>query len=133
MSNNFIIILDIVLIAIVVGFGLNWLFQWLQQRRLGEGLTNEEFEQNMRRAQIIDVREKKDFKVKHISGARNLSLTQLRLQYKELRTDMPVYIYSDSKALTLRAGNFLRKKGYTVKWLRDGFENWQGLTKKSKF
>lgn len=133
MSNNFIIILDIVLIAIVVGFGLNWLFQWLQQRRLGEGLTNEEFEQNMRRAQIIDVREKKDFKVKHISGARNLPLTQLRLQYKELRTDMPVYIYSDSKALTLRAGNFLRKKGYTVKWLRDGFENWQGLTKKSKF
>lgn len=133
MSNNFIIILDIVLIAIVVGFGLNWLFQWLQQRRLGEGLTNEEFAQNMRRAQIIDVREKKDFKVKHISGARNLPLTQLRLQYKELRTDMPVYIYSDSKALTLRAGNFLRKKGYTVKWLRDGFENWQGLTKKSKF
>lgn len=133
MSNNFIIILDIVLIAIVVGFGLNWLFQWLQQRRLGEGLTNEEFEQNMRRAQIIDVREKKDFKVKHISGARNLPLTQLRLQYKELRTDMPVYIYSDSKALTLRAGNFLRKKGYTVKWLRDGFEHWQGLTKKSKF
>lgn len=133
MSNQFIIILDIILLALVLGFGLNWFFQWLQEKRVGAGLSNEDFEKNMRKAQIIDVREAKEFKPKHISGARNLPLTQLRLQYKELRQDMPVYVYSDSKALSLRAANFLRKKGYTVKWLRDGFENWQGLTKKSKY
>ncbi|MFC2694404.1 MAG: rhodanese-like domain-containing protein [Lactobacillus sp.] len=133
MNNQFIIILDIILLAMVLGFGLNWLYQWWQQRKLGPGLTNEDFEKAMRRGQIIDVREAKDFKAKHISGARNLPVTQMGMRYKELRQDMPVYVYSDSKALTLKAGNYLRKRGYDVKWLRDGFENWQGLTKKSKF
>lgn len=132
--NTFLIALDIFLLAIVVAFLVNWIWQRITIKRLGGELSNEDFEKTMRKAQIIDVREKKDFKAKHISGARNIPMTMMRYQYTELRKDMPVYLYSDAKSITLRAARFLHKKGYPdIKWLRDGFQNWDGMTKKSKY
>ncbi|MCH3904596.1 MAG: rhodanese-like domain-containing protein [Lactobacillus sp.] len=132
--NNFLIALDIFLIAVIIAFLVNWLWQRMNAKKLGGELSNEEFEHTMRKAQIIDVREQKEFKQKHITGARNLPMTTIKLQYKELRKDMPVYLYSDSKSVTLKAARFLHKHGYNdIKWLRDGFENWEGMTKKSKY
>ena len=73
-------------------------------------MTNEEFKEGMRKAQIIDLREKEPFKRKHIDGARSLPYTMLKYQYNELRSDLPVYLYSDSNTITLRAARFLKKK-----------------------
>lgn len=70
----------------------------------------------------------------HILGARNIPYTMFKYQYQEIRPDLPVYLYSDSNALTVRAARFLQKKGYEkVYWLKDGFEKWDGQTKASKY
>ena len=74
------------------------------------------------------------FKKEHILGARNIPYTMFKYQYQEIRPDLPVYLYSDSSALTVRAARFLQKKGYKkVYWLKDGFEKWDGQTKSSKY
>lgn len=132
--SNFFIILDIVLLVIILAMGANWLFNRIWAKRLGGELDNDSFKEGMRKAQIIDLREKEPFKRKHIDGARSLPYTMLRYQYSELRPDLPVYLYSDSLSITLRAARFLKKKKFTsIYWLKTGFDQWDGRTKKSKY
>lgn len=133
--STFLIIIDVVLVVIILAFVLVWLWNKIQTKRLGNGdLTNDEFNQGMRKAQIVDLREKAPFKRKHIDGARNLPYTMLKYQYTELRTDLPVYLYSDSLSVTLRAARFLQKKHFSsIKWLKNGFDEWNGRTKSSKY
>ena len=81
------------LLLVVVGIGLvvwaaNYLYQMWQKSRLkavGGEMTPEDFEATMRKAQIIDLREKGDFDAGHILGARNLPYTQLKQRQVELR------------------------------------------------
>lgn len=132
--NTFLYIVDAVLLVILISFAVNWLWNKFQVRSVGGDLTNEEFRKGMHKAQIIDVREKDNFKKKHIDGARNIPTTSFKYQYTEIRPDLPVYVYSDSQALTLRAVKLLKKNGYKkVYWLKGGFENWDGRTKASKY
>lgn len=132
--NNIFWIINTVLIIIILAFALNWLWQKIQEKRVGGRLTQEAFEKGKRKAQIIDVREKGPFKKKHILGARNIPMTMFKYQFSEIRPDLPVYLYSDSKALTLRAANILKKNGYThVYWLEVPFDQWKGQTKASKY
>ena len=86
------------------------------------------------RHKLLICEKKSPFKRKHIDGARSLPYTMLKYQYNELRSDLPVYLYSDSNTITLRAARFLKKKGFvSVHWLKGGFETWDGRTKKSKY
>ncbi|MCT3421626.1 rhodanese-like domain-containing protein [Lactobacillus helveticus] len=131
---SFLIILDLVLLAIILAFVGIWGWNKFQAKSMGGELTNEGFKAGMRKAQIIDLREKEPFKRKHIDGARNLPYTMLKYQYNELRSDLPVYLYSDSNTITLRAARFLKKKGFvSIHWLKGGFETWDVRTKKSKY
>lgn len=131
---RFIVILDIVLLAIILGFVAVWAWNKIQAKRIGGELTNEQFKEGMHKAQIIDLREKEPFKRKHIDGARNLPYPMLKYQYNELRPDLPVYLYSDSLTLTLRAARFLKRKHFTsIHYLKDGFDSWKGRTKASKY
>lgn len=131
---NIFAIINIILIVIILAFGLNWLWLKIQARQVGGKLTQEEFEAGKRKAQIIDVREKNAFKKKHILGARNIPTSMFKYQYQEIRPDLPVYLYSDSQALTLRAAKYLKKHGYKqVYWLADPFDEWKGQTKASKY
>ncbi|MBA1393343.1 rhodanese-like domain-containing protein [Lactobacillus sp. XV13L] len=133
--STFLIIIDAVLLIVILAFVLTWLWNKIQTKRLGHGdLTNDEFNKGMRKAQIVDLREKAPFKRKHIDGARSLPYTMLKYQYAELRKDLPVYLYSDSLSVTLRAARFLQKKHFTsIKWLKTGFDEWNGRTKSSKY
>lgn len=133
--SEFLYILDAVLLVIILGIAVFWGWNKIQAKSLGGELTNEEFKQGMRKAQIVDLREKEPFKRKHIDGARNLPYTMIKYNFSELRSDLPVYLYSDSLTVTLRAARFLKKKkGFTsVYWLKGGFENWDGRTKASKY
>lgn len=133
--GQFIIILDIVLIAIILAFVGVWAWNKIQSRLLGnKGLDNDAFNAGMRKAQVVDLREKEPFKRKHIDGARSLPYTMLKYQYSELRRDLPVYLYSDSLTVTLRAARFLKKKNFiAIYWLKSGFDEWKGRTKASKY
>jgi len=130
-------VLNAVLYVIVIGFLIYWVGSWLYVRyrgkKMGGQIDAETFEKTMRKAQIVDLREKNTFDSKHILGARNLPYTQLKYNEGELRPDLPVYLYGDNKNLCIRAAIKLTKKyGFTdVKWLEDRFSDWEGQTKKT--
>lgn len=126
------IILYIIIIAIFLYWGGSWLYYRYQGKKLNGSIPQTEFEETMRKAQIVDLREKNNFDSKHILGARNLPYSQLKYVEGELRTDLPVYLYDERKNICVRAALKLKKWGFTdVKWLDDRFSDWTGKTKKT--
>lgn len=121
---------------IVVCLVLVWMafegFQYFKQKKAGVDLTADEFKKDMRRAQIIDLREKDDYQAGHILGARNIPYIQLKHRINELRKDTPVYLYENKETLSRRASALLQKEGYTqVFRLKDGYSEWDGRIKRS--
>lgn len=128
------LIINIILIVIILAFFASWVWEKIMMKQVGGALTNQEFKAGMRRAQIVDVREAKAFKKQHIDGARNIPYSQFKTLFKELRTDLPVYVYSDTASMTLRCMKTLKKNGYQkIYWLKDGYDQWDGRTKASKY
>lgn len=120
--------------TLIIVVGLGWaiyeIVQLYRRRKAATAISNEEFNKNMRRAQIIDLREKDDFKNRHILGARNLPYSQLKQRMNELRKDIPVYLYEENKMLSLRAALKLKQNGFKdIYYLKDGFSNWDGRIK----
>jgi rhodanese-related sulfurtransferase len=94
-------------------------------------LTQEEFIKGYRKAQLIDLREAKDYEAGHILGARNIPMTMLRQRYKEIRPDLPVYMYDQNSGRSARTALFLKKRGYNQLYMLDGgFSKWTGKIKR---
>ncbi|MBS4191265.1 rhodanese-like domain-containing protein [Bacillus sp. FJAT-49705] len=116
----------IILGAIIVYSVINWLYQ----RKIVKTLTEEQFREGYRKAQLIDVREPNEFEAGHILGARNIPLSQMKVRLKELRPDKPVYLYCQSGMRSGRAAQFLYRKGYKdLSHLKGGFKKWSGKVK----
>ncbi|WP_096188450.1 rhodanese-like domain-containing protein [Evansella halocellulosilytica] len=95
-------------------------------------LDQEEFKKNYRKAQLIDVREEREFKTGYILGARNIPLSQLRHRMTEIRQDQPVYLYCQNGTRCTQAAKILRKKREVedLNMLKGGFRKWTGKVKK---
>ncbi|MGR3741632.1 rhodanese-like domain-containing protein [Companilactobacillus sp. DQM5] len=129
---NFIYILDVIIVAVLLYWGATWLFYKIKAKKLGGALDPKEFENTMRKAQLIDTREKQEYDVKHILGARNLPYTQMKMYANELRKDLPVYVYDRTVNNGIRAVSKLKKYGFSdVYWLDQNFSDWKGKTKKT--
>ncbi|HWL22889.1 MAG TPA: rhodanese-like domain-containing protein [Ureibacillus sp.] len=116
----------IILVLIIVYILVNS----LRLKKAVTNLTQEQFIQGYRKAQLIDVRETKEFDAGHILGARNIPSTQLRQRHKEIRPDLPVYLYCQNSGRSARAALFLKKKGYNqIYQLQGGFKTWTGKVK----
>lgn len=123
--------ITIILLIILIAVGVNWLYYYILAKRSAKLLTQEEFREGMRTAQVIDVRERDTFNAGHIMGARNIPFTVLTQSYASIRKDKPVYLYDATRALSVRAANKLRKQGYQdISILKDGYEGWTGKVKK---
>lgn len=119
------------LIIVIVSYIVFVFISRLLQKRYLKKLSQEEFKQGYRKAQLIDVREEKEFNGGHILGARNIPTSQLRMRFAEIRKDKPVYLYCEGSARSSRAAQFLKKKGYTdLYYLEGGFKKWTGKIKK---
>lgn len=117
-----------VAIAVLVYFAVTRL---IQQRYL-KTLTEDEFRNGYRKAQLIDVREPNEFKNGHILGARNIPMSQMRMRLTEIRKDKPVYLYDQNGARSVRTASMLKKKGYQdLNQLKGGFKKWSGKVKKA--
>ena len=120
-----------ILLVIVLAMVFNELYLKIMVKRSAKMLTEEEFKETMRKAQVIDVREKDTFDAGHILGARSMPYSMLKTTIGSLRKDQPVYLYDQKKALSIRAANLLRKNGYTdIYILKGGYDGWTGRVKK---
>ena len=120
-----------ILLVIVLAMVFNELYLKIMGKRSAKMLTEEEFKETMRKAQVIDVREKDTFDAGHILGARSMPYSMLKTTIGSLRKDQPVYLYDQKKALSIRAANLLRKNGYTdIYILKGGYDGWTGKVKK---
>lgn len=123
---TFLYIISAALFALVVYF----LVSSLRLKKAVSGLTQEQFIEGYRKAQLVDVREPKEFDGGHILGARNIPSSQMRQRVKEIRSDKPVYLYCQNSARSARTALFLKKKGYTqIYQLEGGFKKWTGKIK----
>jgi len=121
--------LIIILIALIVYY----LITFFRQKKYLTALTQEEFIEGYRKAQLIDVREQQEFDRGHIRGARNIPLTQLKQNITALRPDKPVYLYCQNTTRSSRAAQVLHKKKFEdINVLKGGFKKWTGKVDRKK-
>lgn len=114
----------IILLVILIVY---YVFTFFRQKAYLNVLTQEEFIEGYRKAQLIDVREQQEFNRGHIRGARNIPLTQLKQSINALRTDKPVYLYCQNTTRSSRAAQLLRKNKFeNINVLKGGFKKWTG-------
>ncbi|RST73799.1 rhodanese-like domain-containing protein [Siminovitchia acidinfaciens] len=114
----------LIILGAVIAFSL---FNFFQQKKVLKTLNQDEFRAGYRKAQLIDVREQKEYDGGHILGARNIPMSQLKMRMKEIRKDKPVYLYCQSGLRSGRAAQQLYRKGYRQLYhLQGGFKQWTG-------
>ena len=120
----------IILGAVILAIILYFVFTMFRVKKSVTNLTQEKFIEGYRKAQLIDVREPKEFEAGHILGARNIPYSQFRQRFKEIRPDKPVYLYDHNGGKSSRAAMFLKKRDYTQLYqLQGGFRTWTGKVK----
>ncbi|TFD92267.1 rhodanese-like domain-containing protein [Jeotgalibacillus sp. R-1-5s-1] len=120
-----------VLIAVLAAIILYSVFTYFRQKKILKTLTEEEFKNGYRKAQLIDVREQREYDGGHILGARNIPLSQLKMRLGEIRADKPVYLYCQNGMRSGRAAQLLHKKGVKDLYqLKGGFKKWTGKIKR---
>jgi rhodanese-related sulfurtransferase len=119
-----------ILLILIVAFIVYYGYTFLRQRKIVKTLTEEQFREGYRKAQLIDVREPNEFDNGHILGARNIPMTQMKMRLQEIRPDKPVYLYCQSGMRSGRTAQLLYKKGYKDLYhLQGGFKKWTGKVK----
>ena len=96
-----LIIIVLIILYMVGNFFLN--------RRAVTELDQNEFHKGLRKAQVIDVREKVDYDYGHINGARNIPISMFRQRFQGLRKDQPVYLCDANGIASYRAARILKK------------------------
>lgn len=130
MKSSIWLWIDIILVAILAWMFIGPWLSTLNAKRYAKLLKNDEFKKGLHTAQVIDVREERSFKKKHIMGARNMPYSQFKLFISALRKDRPVYIYEDGKTLAVKVAKKLKKAGFTdLAVLKNGFSDWDGKVK----
>ncbi len=122
--------LKYLLLALIIVIVIS-VFRYFRQRTYLKTITEDQFREGYRKAQLIDVREPQEFKNGHILRARNIPVTQMKQRLIEIRPDKPVYLYCQSGARSQRAAQMLHKKGYKdISQLKGGFKKWTGKVKR---
>ncbi len=77
---------------------------------------------------LIDVRNKLEYKSKHISGSQNIPFTNLKAQQHNLPTDKTIILICSDQVKSVQAYKNLSTNGFLqLKVLKGGLNNWQKL------
>ncbi len=116
---------------ILVGsfLGLLTAFFMLESRRAGRAVSPIELTRlvNDEEALVLDVREAKEFREGHITGAKNIPYTKLAEQIKDLESykDKPVIVVCKMGQHAGAAGRILAAHGFSdVRRLKGGISGW---------
>ena len=86
-----------VLVWLIVLAMFGWMgYNYFRIRRAARIVDNVEFEELIRKGQLVDLRDPNEFHAKHILGARNIPSNQLKVSLAALRKDKPVLLYENS-------------------------------------
>jgi rhodanese-related sulfurtransferase/biotin operon repressor len=86
------------------------------QRRMKQGLVT-----------VLDVRPEDEFELGHLPGARNIPLSQLKRRLAKLnrKTEIVAYCRGPYCVLAFEAVALLRRRGFLVHRLEDGYPEWK--------
>jgi rhodanese-related sulfurtransferase len=127
------LILNIILAVVLIGLIGQSVWSHFRIKGAAHVIEEPEFRENMRKAQVIDVRDKADFDAGHITGARNIPVVNLREYPNMLRKDQPVFLYDKKRSMSGRAALILKKQGYNdISILKSGYDSWTGKTKRKE-
>ena len=109
-------------IAIVLGLGLGWIMVRNKNNDYSKisVLNREDFVQNMRKGQLIDVMKKEDFETDKIKGARNFKMSSISSKSSKLRRDQAIYVYCQNGRKSRSAAKKLIRKEYNLVYVLDG-------------
>lgn len=120
----------LILLALLITY---YVVTYFRTKKYLNVLTQDEFIKGYRKAQLIDVREPKEYESGHIRGARNIPLSQFKQSLAAIRPDKPVYLYCQNTTRSYRAAQILRKNKYEdIYVLQGGFRKWTGKIDKKK-
>ncbi|MEN2382228.1 rhodanese-like domain-containing protein [Staphylococcus warneri] len=120
----------IIILVIIIGY---MVVQQILNKRAVKELDQNDFHKGLRKAQVVDVREKVDYDYGHINGARNIPITMFKQRFQGLRKDQPIYLCDANGIVSYRAARMLRKNGYTdLYMLKGGYKKWTGKIKSKK-
>src|SRR5699024_3946500 len=120
----------IIILVLLLGY---YVISFFRRKQYLTVLNQDEFIAGYRKAQLIDVREPKEYENGHIRGARNIPLSQLKQSLAAIRPDKPVYLYCQNATRSARAAQVLRKNKYEdINILQGGFKKWTGKIKSKK-
>lgn len=123
---NIWISIGIVILVLAIYILVNYFIN----RKTVTELSQEDFQKDMRRAQLIDLREKVDYDYGHINGARNIPMSIFRTRMTGLRKDQPIYFVDANGMASYRAARMLKKHGYTNMYmLKGGYKQYTGKIK----
>jgi len=109
-------------LAIVLGVGLGILMNKNKKANPESMhlLNKEDFFNNMRKGQLIDIRKKDVFEAGSIKGARNFKPSSLTGKYSKLRKDQSVYLYCQNGKKSKRIAKKLSSDGFKTIYILDG-------------
>ena len=115
------------IIAIVLGVGIGLLI--VARKNVDHStihiINKEDFQSNMRKGQLIDVRKKDEFNQNKIKGARNFKVGQISGKFSKLRRDQSIYIYCNNGRKSHRAAKKMTKQSFkNIYVLKGGFDNY---------
>ncbi|MFD8016425.1 rhodanese-like domain-containing protein [Staphylococcus warneri] len=120
----------IIILVIIIGY---MVVQQILNKRAVKELDQNDFHKGLRKAQVVDVREKVDYDYGHINGARNIPITMFKQRFQGLRKDQSIYLCDANGIASYRAARMLRKNGYTdLYMLKGGYKKWTGKIKSKK-
>ena len=76
--------------------------------------------------ELIDVREEHEFQAGHVTDAKNLPLSTLEKDYKELKPDHEYHVICQGGVRSASACQFLSAQGLTVINVEGGMNHWPG-------
>lgn len=97
-------------IILVIAIIAYMIVQQILNKRAVKELDQNEFHNGIRKAQVIDVREKVDYDYGHINGSRNIPMTMFRQRFQGLRKDQPVYLCDANGIASYRSNSYFEKE-----------------------
>ena len=103
-----------ILIAAALGLGLGWIMIRNNNTDFTRihMLERNEFMDNMRKGQLVDIRKKEAFETDKIKGARHIKSSEIGTKYSKLRHDQSVYIYCQNGRKSKRNARKLARNNY---------------------